>query len=48
MTTQPNSATAPETAHPTNVWKDAIFVVGIVVLLTIVDLVVCITVATSH
>ena len=44
MTTQPKSATAPETAHP---WRDALFVVGIVVLLTLVDLFLCIMVATS-
>ena len=48
MTTQPKSATAPEIANPTHVWKDALFLVGVVVLMTIVDLVVCITVSTSH
>ncbi len=46
MTTQPKSATAPEVAPPTRPWRDTLFLVGTVVLLALVDLVLCITVAT--
>ncbi len=47
MTTQPKFTAAPEAAAPTHYWKDALFLVGAVVLLTVVDLVLCITLATS-
>ena len=47
MTTQPKSATAPEAGPPTNMWRDTLFLVGTVVLLALVDLFLCIMVATS-
>ena len=46
MTTQPKSAAAPQAGPPTHIWRDALFLVGVVVLLTLADLVLCITVAT--
>jgi hypothetical protein len=46
MTTQPKSTAAPEASLPAHIWRDALFLVGIVVLLTIADLVLCIMVAT--
>ena len=46
MTKQPTSVTAPEEdAHPTHAWTDTLLLMGSVVLLAIVGLVVCISVA---
>ena len=49
MTTPPKSTVGPEADSPTNsrYWKDPLFLIGVVVLVTIIDLVLCITIATS-
>lgn len=47
MTTQPKSAAAPEAGAPTHAWRDTLFLVGTVVLLALLDLFLCIMVATS-
>jgi hypothetical protein len=49
MTTPPKSAVGPDADSPTKsrYWKDPLFLIGVVVLVTIVDLVLIITVATS-
>jgi hypothetical protein len=48
-TTPPKSAVGPDADSPTNsrYWKDPLFLIGVVVLVTIIDLVLCITIATS-
>jgi hypothetical protein len=42
MTTQPKSTAAPMAAPPTHNWRDALVVMGAIVLLAIVGLVVCV------
>lgn len=46
MTTQPKSTTAPEAAHSSHPWSDALVFMGAIVLLAVVGLVLCINVAT--
>ena len=45
MTTQPKSTTAPGAAHPTHAWRDALVLMGGVVLLAVAGLVSVIGVA---
>jgi hypothetical protein len=49
MTTPPKSAVEPDADSRSNsrYWKDPLFLIGVVVLVTIIDLVLCITIATS-
>jgi hypothetical protein len=49
MTTPPKLTAGPEADSPTNsrYWRDPLFLIGVVVLVTIIDLVLCITIATS-
>jgi hypothetical protein len=49
MTTPPKLTAGPGADSPTNsrYWRDPLFLIGVVVLVTIIDLVLCITIATS-
>ena len=49
MTIPPKATAGPGADSSTNsrYWRDPLFLIGVVVLVTIIDLVLCITIATS-